>query len=439
MANPYGMTLTPPRLIPAHFDDSHIRARAGTQRMAFDALDNSGVIGANEKLAQVQAHTAEASAGILEEEATRQRYAREERMAKEEERRNFVRGELDKARKLSEEAGKASVDPGRFFKSPGAIMMAIGAVLRPGNEGMAMFERAIERDLALQKDEIALKRQRGQEAYNTLAKYQAAFGDERAAELAFEADARDVGRTKLMALGTRSQSPQLMANAQVMSEQLKQSASGARANLAMHFDNQAYVGPQVVGGYSGPAKQEGLFVPLGPDGRGFYAKSEEEAKKGRGLAYAQQNIIPKLNRLKELRKQTTSTIRGAGKLGYEPKSLAEIKSLEAQVAMEIGSLQANSPGALDEGMLRVAKAVQGDWTSVGGHPEAAADAFIGTINSQLSNFQRGQAGQTSVQTIAPDNKGGVTTKTVGQAQFSSPVDYKDPGTFKLMQPQVGKR
>lgn len=287
-----GVQLSRPRLIGAHFDDSRIPLRKETQAQLFGALDNQKTQDATQDLAKVQANAAVASANILQEEADRAKVAHAERMHREEERAGFVRGQLDKARALNEEAQNASVDPGRFWRSPGAVLMSIGAVLSTNGEGMQALNRAQDMDLAQQREEIARKKGRGQAVENTLAKYQQAFGDERAAELAFEADSRDVARMKLMALAERSQSPQIMAQAKLIGAGLKEQADGKRAEFNARMDQFSYVAPQVVGVGGGagahPKPMEHL-VNL-PNGATLKMQTSDQAKEARDRIAAAEQI-----------------------------------------------------------------------------------------------------------------------------------------------------
>lgn len=427
-----GMQLTPPTMIGAHFDPSRVPLRGSTQYAMDRALDNSPEIAARYGLANVQATAAEASAGILEREAERAQYERAQRIEREKERQGVVKEQLQRAKALNEEAQRATVDPNKFFQGPGGIMMAIGAVLRPGNEGMNFLQRAFENNLSWQREQVNAKRQNARDAETTLGKYQAAFGDERAGELAWEADARDIARMKLMALAERSQSPQIMAQADVMGTMLARDRDLKRSELQGRIDQMSYVPRQVVGGGMGTPQKLEHIVRL-PNGMAVQMQSKE----------LQQKAIEKTAITEMIRRNNNSAITKRDELVKALKS-GDIRKADAikreltdmrESTMSLVSI-AREQGVVKDAEFERAKESTAAYLSLNPKADDAIRSHTERTVQDLGFFIRAAGGE-QVQpgyVVQPGKGIQPTAQYVGHA--TSPQAVTDPSSFQLQQPKV---
>ena len=422
--------LTPPRLVPAHFDDSRIPLRKGTQEQMFGALDNTRTIEAGQDLAQVQANAAVASANILEREAERADFERAARMKREEERQSFVREQLATSKRLSEEAQKATVDPSRFWKSPGAILMSVGAVLSMNGEGTHALERAQDMDLAAQREEIALKRQRGLDAENTLKKYQDAFGDERAAELAFEADSRDIARMKLMALAERSQSPQILAHANLIASGLAEARDGKRAELQARLDQMSYVPNQVIGGMGAQQKPLEHVVNL-PNGMSLQMPTKELQEKAIQRIAVTEQIKRNNERALMLREQARKNPGQWGTIQQQLKDLREDTISMVSIAREQGVVKEAEFDRAKSSTAAYLELTPGSDNTIRENTQRQVE--------NLGFFLRASGAEQVQRGYAPDLRGRIQPSGEYVGNNVKPPAVEAPQSFQLQAPQVGKK
>jgi hypothetical protein len=426
-----GMQLSPPRLIGAHFDDSRVPLRPNTQNQLFGALDNTRTLDAHHDLATVQANAAMASANILESEAERASVARAERMEREKERQTFVRQQLDTAKRLNEDAQKATVDPSRFWKSPGAVLMSIGAVLSTNGEGTHALERAQEMDLASQREENALRRQRGEDVINTLGKYEKAFGDERAAELAFEADSRDVARMKLMALAERSQSPQIMAQAQLVASGLAESRDAKVADLRARLDQMAYVPAQVVGGgATGSGKPLENVVNL-PNGMSLQMPSKE----------LQTDAIKRIAVTEQIKRNNEKAVALREQARKDPKQWGTIKQQLADLREDTMAMVsvAREQGVVKDAEFERAKSSTAAYLELTPGTDETIRQHTNRTVENLGFFLRASGAEQVQRGYAQDQRGAIQPRGAYVGNNVKPPAVEAPGSFQLQQPQVGKR
>jgi len=300
---------------------------------------------------------------------------------------------------------------------------------RGPNQGMAAYNSMIDANLRQQEAQIG-KLERGLKGENNfLGHLKTKFGDIEEAKAAARVAYLERAKTELAA---KMAQPELQGTAALASYERAMGAlddefaekttrfAQLRQDKVVRHDVNAP--PVYAGGGGGkPAAPDPLFVPTGPGGQGFQARSEKEAQAARGVISAEQDLLPKLERLVELRRQAGKSGRGLNKLGYETEEIARIKSQQAQVALGLRELSAQSPGAMDKGMQDLAAQIQGDWTAIGNNPEAAADEFAREIRRKKASMMRGQGAQDEQQTLARDAKGNVVTKSVGLPSYSSPA------------------
>jgi hypothetical protein len=347
--------------------------------------------------------------------------------------------ELGKARDLQARVQTDKIDPdawftknggrGAFFGAIAKMLGAVGQGLKGGpNEGAEAVRLAAQQEIDAQKANAQLNRQKLEDSRFLLGQMAKTFGDERmgeeAAHLAYLEKAKThMGRIAAETKDATVRARYLEALAALGDQQAARMGQLEQlaANKVVRSQHDVNAMPTFMGGGGPTVKPDELFVPTGPNGEGFRARSEKEAQAARGLAAAKQDLVPMLERLEKLREDSNVAERAAHKYGgYESERMAEIKSLQAQVALGLRELSAQSPGAMDKGMQDLAGQIQGDWTSVQGNPQAAARAFKDSIFRKLDSYQRGQAGQDEQQGLTRDMRGNVVTKAYGQPSFKSP-------------------
>ncbi len=425
------MQLTPPRLIGAHFDDSRVPLRKDTQSQMFGALDNSKTLEAHDRLAGVQANAADVAANWLEGEAERARGALADRQSREAERQFYVRKQLDNAKRLSEEAGKATVDPTRFWKSPGAVLMSIGAVLSSNGEGVHALERAQDMDLANQREEIAIKKARGEDAMNVLAKYEKTFGDERAADLAFEADSRDVARMKLMALAERSQNPQIMAQAKLVAAGLIEQRDMKRADLQARLDQMSYVPAQVVGGGGGAQQKPLEHVVNLPNGMSLQMPSKELQTEAIKRTAVTEQIKRNNERALLLRDQARKDPKQWGSIQQQLKDLREDTMAMVSVAREQGVVKDAEFERAKSSTAAYLELTPGTDNTIREHTKRTVE--------NLGFFMRASGAEQVQRGYTPDARGRVQPTGEFVGNNLKPPAVEAPGSFQPQQPQVGKK
>lgn len=361
---------------------------------------------------------------------------------KAEDRARRLDAETDKLAEMTDLVRNDKIDNTQFFTGHGiaggfaaAIAYTLGAVGGAMTHTENPVVGIIGAEIQTQKDNAAMRKGKLEEQKGLLGQLAKTFGDERVAEDAAWVLYLEKSKTAMARIAADSKSDWVQAR-------YKQAVAGIDAELAPRIQSletamqdkvvrqDVNAPPTFIGGGAG-AKSENadpLFVPTGPNGEGFKARSEKEAQAARGVIAAEQDVIPMLERLKELRRKTNwAERRYAGT--YETEDMSRIKSLQSQVALGLRDLSATSPGAMDAGMQKLAGEIQGDWTSTQGNPEAAADEFIATIRRKKDSMMRGQGAQAQRQGLRVDARGNVATGTQGQARIAGPKPAT-PASFK---------
>lgn len=367
-----------------------------------------------------------------------ERYEQEKRARAEQYASEYDQG-MGRLEELREAVRTQEVDPYKgaagnsgLTKFLGILAAAVGGYASAGrgpNMGMQAFNAMIEGNIRQQEAETA-KLERGLKGENNfLGQLKTRFGDVEEAKAAARVAYLERAKTELAA---KMAQPEIQGSQALSAyERAMAALDDELADKTMKFSllkqdkvvrHDVNAPPVYAGGGGGKAgAPDPLFVPTGPGGQGFQARSEKEAQSARGVITAEENIVPKIERLIELRKKAGLTGRGLNKLGYETEELAEIKSLQGMVAKDMRELSASSPGAMDKGMQDLAAQIQGDWTAVGNNPESAANALVREIRRQKVGMMRGQGAQAEQQTLTRDAKGNVVTQSVGQASYASPA------------------
>ncbi len=331
---------------------------------------------------------------------------------------------------------EGKVNPAATFAS------ALGYMLGGISQGLLKLgenpvNQVIRDQIQTQKDNAALNRQKLEDQRSLLGQMTRTFGDERVAEEAAWLAYLEKAKTDMGRIASESKSDAVQAKYRSALALLdkdwamhKQQWDALTQDKVVRSNHDVFAPPSYAGGPQKMAPPDPLFVPTGPNGQGFQASTEKEAIAARGVITAEQDVVPLLERLVELRSQSNFGERLAASKGvYESERMARIKSLQAQVALGLRELSATSPGAMDKGMQELAGQIQGDWMSTQGNPEAAAKEFINTIRRKKDSLQRGQAGQDVSRGLTRDAKGNIVTHSTGNASFASPK-APTPDSFK---------
>lgn len=401
-----------------------------TSREAAEAGRDAGVAEAEREVAYLQHH-----------EQLQERRALELKW-KAEDRARRLQAETDKLAEMVDAVKSDKIDERAFFTkkgTAGGIAAAIGYMLGAVGGALTHTENPvvgmIRDEIQAQKDNAALRKQAIGEQKGLLGQLTKTFDDENIGEHAAWVAYLEKAKTQMSRIAADSKSDWVAAK-------YKQAIASINAELAPHVQQlemlmqdkvarqDVNAPPTFIGGGGGAKSDpaDPLFVPTGPHGEGFKARSEKEAQAARGVIQAEQDIVPMLERLKELRSKTNWAERRYAGI-YESGDVAEIKSLQAQVALKLRELSTTSPGAMDKGMQDLAAQIQGDWTATQGNPDRAADAFITNIRRQKDSMMRGQGAQAQRQGLTFDQRGNVVTRSQGQPKFAAPKP-ETPKSFK---------
>lgn len=226
------------------------------------------------------------------------------------------RGEIDRT---AGEMRDRKVDPDRYFANQGTLK-TIGWVLNGAlngfyagmhggrNEGLALMQQMIDRDVDSQKQDIANGRANLEDMRGSYAMAATEYKDDNDRILAARIYARDALQVKLQHAETDAASPLAAARAkQMMADNAKETAlmrqqllqqSANKTSFTEQYKPEHYVGGGPVGGrHSNVAS--GLVVPIG-GGRGVVARSEEEARKIRDRIGARDAIVGNLKRIRDM-------------------------------------------------------------------------------------------------------------------------------------------
>lgn len=397
---------------------------------------------ANETHTQVAAQTADMVAAKLNGQQAGIERADADMQRREHDRNLAGQEAVSKLQTLTKDVNDAAnIDPQKFWDDkPGfakviaAIGVAVGGFVagRTGgpNQALDQIERAIDRNVDAQKARFAAARGKLDEQKGVYATMRQQFGDERMADEAAKHAYLENAERQVHNLIADNASKDIQARGQEILAGI-QERKGMRAieleklaqgNLTEKYRPGGFVGGAAPASTADPK----LFVPTGSNNQGYVARTEKEAIEGRALQDARQSLIPKLERLKQLRGESQGG-RALNKVGWETEEVAEIKSLQGQVALGLKNLE--QAGALDKGMQELAGQVTGDWTTLQGHPEKAADSLIADIHNKVSSHERGQGAQGAQQSIAVDAQGRPVAVTNGQFSFAAPR-AEMPSSFK---------
>ena len=141
---------------------------------------------------------------LSQERAAQSRFDEFEK--KEQGRQDKMREATEKYNKVSDELINSRIDPDRFMNSKttgNKIALGIGVLLtgQSRNGVFEMLDRAVDRDISMQKADFA---RRGREANNAYSRLRQTYGDERTADLATRAWSLDLMKMKVQKFASRA-------------------------------------------------------------------------------------------------------------------------------------------------------------------------------------------------------------------------------------------
>ena len=141
---------------------------------------------------------------LSQEQAAQRRF--DEFEQKEQSRQDKMREATEKYNKVSDELMNSKIDPNRFMNSKttgNKIAIAIGVLLtgQQRNGVFEMLDKAVDRDINMQKADFA---RRGAAANNAYSRLRQTYGDERTADLATRAWSLDLMKMKVQKFASRT-------------------------------------------------------------------------------------------------------------------------------------------------------------------------------------------------------------------------------------------
>lgn len=179
---------------------------------------------------------------------------------------------------------------------------------------------------------------------------------------------------------------------------------------------------QMDGAAKKDADRASLYVAT-DGGKGFFAPTEDEAKKARAVMTAKESLVPILSNLRAIRGKIGRFDIGSSKVtGRESPEIAQFKSDQAQVVVALKNLDAT--GALDKGAVdNAVQMMGGDTLKLLANPEAF-DTVMATLESRINKradaLTAGGA-QSAKQSIGRDSSGNVVTKPQGLYETGAPT------------------
>lgn len=376
--------------------------------------------------------------------------------AVDEDRRAFKRDEEVKAsmqrlEQHSLEIQSQKVDPEQYFKergTAGAVTSAIAVLF--GNIGMAFgaknnpamdaMSAAIDRNIKAQEANLANKRHGFADEVNIFKQNLDAFGTPEKARLASRVAYLDLGQKMLDERLAQNKTPEAEAAHASASAKVQQERARMLTDFAKleHDDvtesmNEKFTPAHVVGGGPGASQIDPkLFVPTGPNGEGYAARTEDEAKNHRTAREGAMELRTVIEKVTALRAKTNPLERGVSKLGVDTGDMSEMKSLSTQAGTAINKMK--KMGTWDAGAAKAATDQVGDLLAITGHPERAGKSLLEMSDSMLNSQERAQGGQGAQQQIMTNAAGQPVAVAQGQSSFASPRAGM-PAGFKPADPR----
>lgn len=284
---------------------------------------------AERKRAEIAAQNQAHQAGIMQDEAERQKIEIAREAEREAERQRTVDTQMADIQETVRELQTKEVDPNRRWKSMSTggqigtaislMLGALGAALTKGpNYALDMYEKAIDRDIDAQKSEIAKAQSVVGLKNNMLSQIMAKGGSERQAAAALRAQKLDEAQAYMRAEAMRTGSAEAAAQADAAIAAAEERKQKALAELKLATQDRVTI-------QTSPASNSAMAditkraVGL-PGGGVAYAPDDESARKIREQSATTMSIHDKTNRLIALTKNHTGKV-VPGQVKDEVKSL----------------------------------------------------------------------------------------------------------------------
>jgi hypothetical protein len=220
--------------------------------------------------AKTEQEALRAQADVLGEAAAISRDLEAQRIEAEQKRQIYVDQEMSKVRDAVDQMKASKIDPYRFYKHPdgstnypksiaAAIAVGLGALgstlpARYGggvggpNVALQIIDKAIDRDIQAQRDDIANQRAGVGLQMNLLSQMRAQFSDERQAENAARVVMLETYKMKLEEAAMKSGSEKVIANASVLIAEADQREAVLLGDMGVKAANDALKGEQIMYG-----------------------------------------------------------------------------------------------------------------------------------------------------------------------------------------------
>jgi len=204
-------------------------------------------------------------ADVMEEQAAVSRDLEAQRIEEENKRQDYVDTEMGKVRDAVDQVRSSKIDPYRFYRHPdgstnypksiaAAIAVGLGALgsslpAQYGGTGgpnvaLQIIDKAIDRDISAQRDDIQNQRAGVGMQMSLLSQMRSQFADERQAENAARVVMLDTYETKLKQAAAQSGSEQVMAKAGMLIAESEQRKATLLSQMQITAANQAVVGEE---------------------------------------------------------------------------------------------------------------------------------------------------------------------------------------------------
>lgn len=412
--------------------------------------------------------------GISDEEDAQARMVgaeaqRAEHLAKVDALEGEIRGEVNRVAKMKEDPDRLWNNKTSAQKASSFLAIALGGLLRRSDGGrnaaLDQIDKEIDRDVAAQRASIESAKDKVSAMQTDFGRLVQRYGMSGAEQAYGAGQAKAVmARAQQMASqnGIADNNANLIETmTQLGANAAKREAQALKFVLPSVTQKEEVYFDQRIGGGQVPltrkqifeldsevakhgaenadkidADKRARFVGTGPTGEGYFAPTEDEGKKDRGVLKAQQNIVPKIQKLKQAIKdlgiagRAVKTATG-GRL--KSTEVVAIKSLTNQILNESRELANSSPGAMDKGLQEMmGDILGGDPTGLFANKDATLrvlDDVEQDIATKADRMKAGSSAQAAQQRMVSDGRGGVRLDPKGLPSAGAPA-AQTPSSFR---------
>jgi hypothetical protein len=332
------------------------------------------------------------------------------------------------------------VDPKAILNDAAPPLMAMVGNLFSGLAGTNSYaeriDKIVEREIRAQENNLARKMQGTQARMSLLGQMRQTYKDENLARAQAKALMLEAHKTEMLAYAATFDSPTIATRAaqgangvdrQIASLKIDEAAKAAAAAAAAARFREAQLEKErefklkvyqaETGRISAVAADkatkkgndlEGRFVALGtnPDGsaHGVSARDDVSARKLEAKMAASRRIIEQAEEALRLRKEAGITGRVAqyhpAAMVFTPQWKTDVRSIEADL---LGAIkEAKELGALDNGVERFAKPMQGKLDSLTGEADDKLNRLIESTKREMETYLRATGGVKATRTAEGD-------------------------------------